>query len=176
MKNVSNTLGPDPGSGRGRDLADAAGRESRLESIQRKVHGFTTRMGRRPRVLVGHIGPSGQRHALNQIATLFARWGFDVDIGPLNQAPHQTALTAIENDVHLVCLLGDSDRQPSLAGQVIDALRHLNSDDIRVAIFCAACPGRHNGKANGPRALLEIHPQSADSDIIAIMNSFSQLG
>jgi methylmalonyl-CoA mutase cobalamin-binding domain/chain len=172
MKNASNIL--EPGSGRGRDLADAAGQEFRLELIQRKVHGFATRMGRRPRVLVGHIGPSGRRHALNQIATLFARWGFDVDIGPLNQTPHQIALTAMENDVHLICLLGDPDRQPSLAGEVIDALRHLNSDDIRLAIFRAAAPERRNGMDSEPRELLEIHLESADSDILAIMNSLSQ--
>ena len=48
---------------------------------------------------------------------------------------------AIENDVHMVCLLCDPDQQSQVGSDLIDVLRTHNSSDILVAFFC----GKHTG-------------------------------
>jgi methylmalonyl-CoA mutase len=165
---------PDTGGGHEVKLADAAGEDSQFELIKGKVNQFAARNGRRPRVLVSHIGPSGQRRSLNQVAAIFARWGFDVDIGSICQSPHQAALMAIENDVHMVCLLSDPDRQPKVGNDLIDALRGLNSDNILVAFFGDTHTSGHHSRATSGRYLpVGIRPAAADTDIITILERLS---
>lgn len=175
MQNVSMKKMPDAGAGHGVDSADAAGEESQIELIKRKVNQFAALNGRRPRVLVSLIGPSGQRRALNRVADIFAQRGFDVDIGPICQSPHQAALMAIENDVHMVCLLCDFDRQPQIGNELIDALRAQNSDDILVAFFGDThTSGNHRQAPSGRFGLIGIRPATADADIISILDKLIQ--
>ena len=175
MQNVSMKKLPDAGAGHGVDSADAAGEESQIELIKRKVNQFAALNGRRPRVLVSHFGPSGQRRTLNQVAAIFAQRGFDVDIGPICQSPHQTALMAIENDVHMVCLLYDFDRQPQIGNELINALRAQNSDDILVAFFGDThTSGNHRQAPSGRFGLIEIRPATADAGIISILDKLIQ--
>jgi methylmalonyl-CoA mutase cobalamin-binding domain/chain len=173
MQNASMKKKPD-GGGQGIKPADAAEQESQVELIKGKVDRFTTRHGRRPRVLVSHIGLSGRRRALNRIAAIFARRGFDVDIGSICQSPQEVVLMAIENDVHMVCLLCDSDRQSQTARDVFDVLRSHDSDDILVAFFgdthTRANPYRVPGEGNGS---VGIRPATADADIITILDKLS---
>jgi methylmalonyl-CoA mutase cobalamin-binding domain/chain len=175
MQNASIQKMADFGGGQAANPADAAGQASQAELIRRKVNQFATRNGRRPRVLVSHIGPSGQKRTLNQVAAVFARWGFDVDIGPIGQLPHRAALMAIENDVHMVCLLCDPDQQPQMEGEVTDALRSFNSDDILVAFFGGThTDGNHGHVPSGQFARLGIRLASADSDILLILDKLFQ--
>ena len=172
MHNISIKKIPDAGGSPGVNSANAAGNKSRVELIKEKVNQFVTRNGRRPRVLVSHIGPSGQRRALNQVAALFAHRGFDVDIGPIGQAFHQVALMAIENDVHMVCLLCDPDQQSQVGSDLIDVLRTHNSSDILVAFFCGKYTGKNlpNGRFDPVRFRLD----AADTDIIFILDKLTQ--
>ena len=163
---------PDADGSPGVNSADAAGNKSQVELIKEKVNQFVTRNGRRPRVLVSHIGPSSHRPALNQVAALFAQRGFDVDIGPIGQAFHQVALMAIENDVHMVCLLCDPDQQSQVGSDLIDVLRTHNSSDILVAFFCGKYTGGNlpNGRFDPVRFRLD----AADTDIIFILDKLTQ--
>ena len=154
--------------------ADKAGEESQIELIKGKVNQFAARNGRRPRVLVSHIGPSGQRRTLNQVAAIFARRGFDVDIGSICQSPQQVALMAIENDVHMVCLLCDPDRQSQMGSDLFDVLRAQNSDDTLVVLFGDTYTGGNRRQAPGGRyAPVGIRPATADADIISILDKLS---
>jgi methylmalonyl-CoA mutase len=161
----------DAGGGRGMSRADTAKETSWNELIKRKVDRFVARYGRRPRVLISHIGPSGQRRTLNQIAAIFARRGFDVDIGSICQSPQQVALMAIENDVHMVCLLCDPERQSQMESDLSDVLRANNSDDLLVAFFGDTYTGgdRRQGSV-GRYGPVGIRPAAADADIITILD------
>ena len=169
MKKISDADG-----GHGANSTDAAGEESQVELIKGKVNQFAARNGRRPRVLVSHIGPSGQRRTLNQVAAIFARRGFDVDIGSICQSPQQVALMAIENDVHMVCLLCDPDRQSQMRSDLFDVLRANNSDDTLVAFFGDTHTGGDCLQASGGRyGPVEIRPAAADADIITILDKLT---
>ena len=164
----------DAGGGQGENAGDAAGKKSGIELIQRKIDHFLIRNGRRPRVLVSHFGPGNRRHDLNRLATIFARWGFDVDIGPMGQSPYQAALMAVENDVHMVCLLGDPDQQSAVGREVIAALRSYNSDDILVACYGETHADDNQHQSLGPvTGAVGIRPAAADGDIISILNKLS---
>lgn len=63
---------------------------------------FADKYGRRPRILIAKMGQDGHDRGAKVIATAFADLGFDVDISPMFQTPHEIAKQAVENDVHIV--------------------------------------------------------------------------
>jgi len=73
-----------------------------ISDITERIQKFQAEQGRRPRILVAKMGQDGHDRGQKVIATAFADVGFDVDIGPLFQTPEETALQAVENDVHIV--------------------------------------------------------------------------
>ena len=75
---------------------------SLLGQIQRETSEFERKEGRRPRILIAKLGQDGHDRGQKVIATAFADFGFDVDLGPLFQTPEETARQAIENDVHVI--------------------------------------------------------------------------
>jgi methylmalonyl-CoA mutase cobalamin-binding domain/chain len=165
---------PDSGGGCMGNPSDTDGDMSQVELIKRKVNQFTARKGRRPRILISHVGPGGQKRTLNQMAALFARRGFDVDIGSIAQSPQGVALMAIENDVHMVGLLCDPDRQAQMENDVFESLEAKNSDDILVAFFVDIHTGDSPRKVPGERpGTGEIRASSADVDIIKILDKLS---
>ena len=162
------------GGGHAGNPADVPGKEVRIELIKRKVNQFIARCGRRPRVLVSHIGPCGQRKSLNQVAVRFAQWGFDVDIGSICQLPYKAALMAIENDDHMICILCDTDRISQIGEDVIDALQSHKSDDILVALFSDSYTGdSHCRVAKQRGGPVGMRPAEAEADIIAILDMLS---
>jgi len=48
------------------------------------------------------VGQDGHDRGQKVIATAFADFGFDVDVGPLFQTPEEVARQAIDADVHIV--------------------------------------------------------------------------
>jgi len=175
MQDVSMKKTPDAGGGHGVKSAHVTGEESQLELIKRKVNQFVAQNGRRPRVLVSHIGPSGQRRTLNQVAAIFAQRGFDVDIGSVYRSPRQVALMAIENDVHIVCLLCDPYRQSQLGHDLFDVLKAHNTEDILVAFFGDTnTDGNHRRALSGRYGPVGIRPATTVADIITILDKLSK--
>lgn len=165
---------PDAGDGRGENPSDIDGDAPQVELIKRKVAQFAERNGRRPRILISHVGPGGQKRTLNQMAALFARRGFDVDIGSIAQSPQGVALMAIENDVHMVCLLCDPDRRVQMEIDVFEALGADNSDDILVAFFVDTHTDDSPRKFPGEQPdTAGIKASRADADIIKILDKLS---
>jgi len=93
---------------------------------------FLQSTGRRPRILVAKLGQDGHDRGARVIATAFADMGFDVDIGPLFQTPEETALQAIENDVHVVGVSSLAGGHKTLIPRLIQQLRALGRPDILV--------------------------------------------
>jgi methylmalonyl-CoA mutase len=73
-----------------------------LDQVRARTEAFVLAEGRRPRLLVAKMGQDGHDRGAKVISTGFADMGFDVDIGPLFQTPEETALQAVENDVHVI--------------------------------------------------------------------------
>ena len=60
--------------------------------------------------------------------------GFDVDIGPLFQTPEETALQAVENDVHVIGMSSLAAGHKTLLPQLVAELKKLGREDILVII------------------------------------------
>jgi methylmalonyl-CoA mutase len=93
---------------------------------------FAAQEGRRPRIMIAKLGQDGHDRGAKVIATSFADIGFDVDIGPLFQTPHEAARQAIENDVHILGISSLAAGHKTLIPQVIDELKKMGRSDIIV--------------------------------------------
>lgn len=90
--------------------------------------------GRRPRIMIAKMGQDGHDRGAKVIATSFADLGFDVDMGPLFQTPEEAAMQAAENDVHFVGVSSLAAGHKTLVPQLIDELKKLDREDIRVIV------------------------------------------
>ena len=75
-----------------------------IKQIEKRINAITQQDGRRPRILVAHLESDQPDRWTTPLAASLAEFGFDVDIGPSNQAPLQAARLAIDNDVHMMCV------------------------------------------------------------------------
>ena len=103
-----------------------------LSEVQTLSDTFLTETGRRPRILVAKLGQDGHDRGARVIASAFADMGFDVDVGPLFQTASETALQAMENDVHIVGVSSLAGGHKTLVPELIEALRQGGRDDILV--------------------------------------------
>ena len=112
--------------------ASAGGEEFR--KARRMVEEFEREEGRRPRILVAKMGQDGHDRGAKVIATAFADIGFDVDIGPLFQTPHEVARFALDSDVHVVGVSSLAAGHKTLVPQLIAELRAMGREDILVVV------------------------------------------
>jgi len=103
-----------------------------FQKIRADVEAFAEQEGRRPRMLVVKMGQDGHDRGARVIATAFADIGFEVDVGPLFQAPDEAAREAIENDVHVIGVSSQAAGHKTLVPQLIEALRKGGAGDILV--------------------------------------------
>jgi methylmalonyl-CoA mutase len=80
------------------------------------------------------MGQDGHDRGAKIIATAFADLGFDVDIGPLFQTPEETALQAVENDVHVIGMSSLAAGHKTLLPQLAEELKKLGREDILLVI------------------------------------------
>ena len=93
---------------------------------------FAKKEGRRPRIMVAKMGQDGHDRGAKVVATGYADCGFDVDMGPLFQAPAEAAKQAVENDVHVLGVSSLAAGHKTLVPQVMDELKKLGREDIIV--------------------------------------------
>ncbi|MCF6296558.1 MAG: methylmalonyl-CoA mutase [Flavobacteriaceae bacterium] len=93
---------------------------------------FAELEGRRARIMVAKMGQDGHDRGAKVVATSFADLGFDVDIGPLFQTPHEVAKQAVENDVHVLGISSLAAGHKTLVPQVIAELKNYGREDILV--------------------------------------------
>jgi len=102
------------------------------KKIEKRISAIVQQEGRRPRILLAHLESDQPDRWTKPLAALLAEFGFDVDIGPANQAPLQTVRLAIDNDVHLMCVsIADITNQP-LVVELAEALQAEGGKDIRL--------------------------------------------
>ncbi|MBX3211304.1 MAG: methylmalonyl-CoA mutase [Labilithrix sp.] len=105
-----------------------------VADVRARTTAFLEREGRRPRILVAKMGQDGHDRGQKVIATAFADLGFDVDIGPLFQTPEETALAAVENDVHVIGASSLAAGHLTLVPALRAALTALGRPDILVVV------------------------------------------
>jgi methylmalonyl-CoA mutase len=108
--------------------------EEEIAEMKRMTDEFLENEGRRPRILIAKMGQDGHDRGAKVIATAFADLGFDVDIGPLFQTPEETALQAVENDVHVIGMSSLAAGHKTLLPQLVEGLRKLGREDILVVV------------------------------------------
>mgnify|MGYP002777812967 FL=1 len=111
--------------------------------VQALAEAFAREEGRRPRLLVAKMGQDGHDRGAKVIATAFADMGFDVDVGPLFQTPEETAMQAVENDVHVVGVSSLAAGHLTLVPQLRAALAKLGREDMMVVVGGVIPPQDH---------------------------------
>ncbi len=112
-----------------------------LASLRKRTADFEEKTGRRPRILLSKMGQDGHDRGVKVIATAYADFGFDVDLGPMFQTPEEAAKMAVENDVHVVGVSSLAAGHKTLVPQVIAALKKEGASDIKVVVGGIIPPG-----------------------------------
>ena len=94
---------------------------------------FEEEHGRRPRILVAKMGQDGHDRGANVIASAFASFGYDVDVGPLFATPAEVAAQAVDGDVHVVGVSSQAAGHRTLVPELVKELRALGSNSMVVA-------------------------------------------
>lgn len=114
--------------------SSAFSNEDEIAEVQQMTEEFLDNEGRRPRIMIAKMGQDGHDRGAKVIATAFADLGFDVDIGPLFQTPEETAIQAVENDVHAIGISSLAAGHKTLLPQLVNELRKLGREDIVVIV------------------------------------------
>ena len=113
----------------------AACRNEILLAMRQHTKAFSTKQGRRPRILVTQIQAPVFGYEAEQVAALLADLGFDVDINPSMQRVDQVARMAMENDVHAIVVFSAMSREngPYLK-RLAGLLESAHHDSIVLAV------------------------------------------
>ena len=103
-----------------------------VKKILAAVDEFAKEEGRRPRMIVAKMGQDGHDRGAKVIASGFADFGFDIDIGPLFQTPEEVARQAIDSDVHIVGISSQAAGHKTLVPQLIAALKAQGANEMVV--------------------------------------------
>ncbi|MFE4705834.1 methylmalonyl-CoA mutase [Peribacillus simplex] len=114
--------------------SSAYSKEAEIEEVLRMTEEFLENEGRRPRLLMAKMGQDGHDRGAKVVGTGFADLGYDVDIGPLFQTPKETAIQAVENDVHVVGMSSLAAGHKTLLPQLMTELKNLGREDIIVIV------------------------------------------
>jgi methylmalonyl-CoA mutase len=112
-----------------------------IAALRKRTADFERNNGRRPRILLSKMGQDGHDRGVKVIATAYADFGFDVDLGPMFQTPEEAAKMAIENDVHVVGVSSLAAGHKTLVPQVIEELKKGGAFDIKVVVGGIIPPG-----------------------------------
>jgi len=105
-----------------------------FDSVRAEVEVFAKEEGRRPRILLVKLGQDGHDRGMKVIASAFADFGFDVDIGPLFQVPDEAAQQAVDADVHAVGVSTQVAGHKTLVPQLVEALARHGAEDVAVVV------------------------------------------
>ena len=153
--------------------------DKNISKALKLVEKFLNKEGRRPRILVAKMGQDGHDRGQKVIASAFADLGFDVDIGPLFQTPEETALQAIENDVHIIGASSLAAGHLSLVPALKSELEKNGRKDIMIVVGGVIPPQDHEAlKEAGASAIFPPGTVIADAAIdllkkVASFNGFT---
>ncbi len=103
-----------------------------VERIRTLVDEFTKIHQRRPRGLIAKLGQDGHDRGAKVIATAYADFGFEVEIGALFQTPVEVVRQAVDNDVHFIGISTQAGGHKTLVPQVTEELQKAGAENIVV--------------------------------------------
>jgi len=99
-----------------------------LIALQNRTKAFKRKTGRCPRILLS----GNDETQMKALAILYSDAGFDVDISPVCVTPELVARMAVDNDVHVVGLVGSGSGQKLLKESFIRELEANGANDIKL--------------------------------------------
>jgi (2R)-ethylmalonyl-CoA mutase len=105
-----------------------------IKKLRGRLNELESRMGRRPKLLVGKPGLDGHSNGAEQIAIKARDVGFDVVYEGIRVSPQQIVASALEEGVHLVGLSILSGSHLALVPEVLRRLREAGLGDVPVVV------------------------------------------
>ncbi|MEM7434164.1 MAG: protein meaA [Myxococcota bacterium] len=105
-----------------------------VAELRKRLSDLETRMGRRPKILVGKPGLDGHSNGAEQIAIKARDVGFDVVYEGIRVSPEQIVASALEEGVHLIGLSILSGSHLALVPEVVDRLAQGGLSDVPVVV------------------------------------------
>ncbi len=112
--------------------SNAISSDEDVSAIRQRVERFIESHHRRPRALIAKVGQDGHDRGAKVIATAYADFGFEVDIGALFQTPAEVVRQAVDNDVHLVGISTQAGGHKTLVPQIVDGLKSEGAENVVV--------------------------------------------
>jgi methylmalonyl-CoA mutase len=106
--------------------------DAAVETIERELKSFAFEEGRPLRMLVAKLGQDGHDRGAKVIASAFADFGFDIEVGPLFQTPGEAAGLAVSSGVHVVGISSHAAGHRTLVPQLISELKERGGRDVIV--------------------------------------------
>lgn len=112
--------------------SNAISSDEDVSAIRQRVESFIESHQRRPRALIAKVGQDGHDRGAKVIATAYADFGFEVDIGALFQTPAEVVRQAVDNDVHLVGISTQAGGHKTLVPEIVDGLKSEGAENVVV--------------------------------------------
>lgn len=124
---VSGVYSKEFGGGEPGEPAASQPNDGEFSRILTRVDRFAEEEGRRPRMLVAKLGQDGHDRGARVVASGFADFGFDVEVGGLFAQPEDVARAVIDGDVHVVGVSTQAGGHTILVPELIELLRKQGS-------------------------------------------------
>jgi methylmalonyl-CoA mutase len=113
---------------------ETAGRDPEVARARGMVRAFAEADGRAPKILIAKLGQDGHDRGQKAVASAFADFGFEVDIGPLFQTPAEAAEEAVRGDVHVLGVSTLAAGHLTLTPELIGELKARGRGELMVVL------------------------------------------
>jgi methylmalonyl-CoA mutase len=111
-----------------------AGPDPKVARAGAMARAFAEADGRAPRVMIAKLGQDGHDRGQKAVASAFADFGFEVEIGPLFQTPEEAAREALAADVHVLGVSTLAAGHLTLTPELIAELGKAGRGDLMVVV------------------------------------------
>ncbi len=116
-------------------VVDSIGtRTPEIELVRMRIDKLATRLGHRPRILIGKPGLDGHSNGAEQIAVRARDCGFEVIYQGIRLRPEEIVAAAIAEDVDVIGLSILSGSHRTLVAEILDSLAEAKATDIPVIV------------------------------------------
>jgi methylmalonyl-CoA mutase cobalamin-binding domain/chain len=113
-------------------------RAAAIQSLRLRTRKFAEREGRRPRLLIAAVQREAGTYPAEQMASLLAEIGFDVDLQPVLRPLDDLARMAVDNDVHALLIIGAGRAKRQILQDLVRTLENTGGRDVLLALDDAA--------------------------------------
>ena len=144
-----------------------------MDALRRRSNDFTSRTGRRPRIVVGKPGLDGHSNGAEVIAVAARDAGFEVIYSGIRLTPEEIVQSAVDESAHVIGVSILSGSHVELADQLMTALEGAGAADEIAVVFGGIIP-REDMPALEERGIKRIFTPS-DFDLVQLMDELLNL-